>query len=75
MHRILQNAIQNFHIDHRKPSDLNPAYIVDAVHELGGRLVVVRGDDPLSQSQEAQANATLNFRIHLRATLATHHVL
>ena len=26
-------------------------------------------------SQEAQANATLNFRMHLHATLATHHVL
>jgi DNA-directed RNA polymerase II subunit RPB1 len=73
MHRILQNAIQIFHIDRRKPSDLEPAYIVDAVHELGKRLIVVRGDDSLSQ--EAQANATLNFRMHLRATLATRHVL
>ena len=73
MHRILQNAIQIFHIDRRKPSDLEPGYIVDAVHELGKRLIVVRGDDPLSQ--EAQANATLNFRMHLRATLATRHVL
>ena len=73
LHRILQNAIQIFHIDRRKPSDLEPAYIVDAVHELGKRLIVVRGDDHLSQ--EAQANATLNFRMHLRATLATRHVL
>ena len=73
MHRILQNSIQIFHIDRRKPSDLEPAYIVDAVHELGKRLIVVRGEDPLSQ--EAQANATLNFRMHLRATLATRHVL
>ena len=73
MHRILQNAIQIFHIDRRKPSDLEPAYIVDTVHDLGKRLIVVRGDDPLSQ--EAQANATLNFRMHLRATLATRHVL
>jgi DNA-directed RNA polymerase II subunit RPB1 len=73
MQRILQNALQIFHIDRRKPSDLDPADIVDAVHELGKRLVVVRGDDPLSQ--EAQANATLNFKMHLRATLATRHVL
>ena len=73
MHRILQNAIQIFHIDRRKPSDLEPAYIVDAVHELGKRLIVVRGDDHLSH--EAQANAILNFRMHLRATLATRHVL
>ena len=73
MNRILQNASQIFHIDRRKPSDLEPAYIVDAVQELGKRLIVVRGEDPLSQ--EAQANATLNFRMHLRATLATRHVL
>jgi len=73
LHRILQNSIQIFHIDRRKPSDLEPAYIVDTVHELGKRLIVVRGDDHLSQ--EAQANATLNFRMHLRATLATRHVL
>lgn len=61
MHRILQNAILIFRIDRRKPSDLQPAYIVDAVHELGKRLI--HGDDPLSQ--EAQANAILNFRMHL----------
>ena len=59
LHRILQNAIQIFHIDRRKPSDLEPAYIVDAVHELEKRLIVVRGDDSLSH--EAQENATLNF--------------
>jgi hypothetical protein len=35
MHCILQNTIQIFHIDHRKPSDLEPAYIVKTVHELG----------------------------------------
>ncbi|KAJ7500689.1 RNA polymerase II largest subunit [Mycena galericulata] len=28
--RIVQNFKQIFHIDHRKPSDLEPAYIVDA---------------------------------------------
>src|ERR1700678_3411917 len=72
-HQFLQNAIQIFHIDCRKPSDLEPAYIVDTVHELRKWLIVVRGDDPLSQ--EAQTNATLDFRMHLRATLATRCVL
>ena len=58
LHRILQNAIQIFHInDCRKPSDLEPAYIIDA--ELKKCLVVVHRDNPLSQ--EAQKNATLNF--------------
>lgn len=73
LHRIVQNAIQIFHIDRRKPSDLEPGYIVDGVNELCGRLVVVRGDDPLSR--EAQLNATLTFRMHLRATFASRRVL
>ena len=73
LHRIVQNAIQIFHIDRRKPSDLEPIYIVDAVKELGHRLVVVRGEDSLSR--EAQANATLTFRMHLRATFASRRVL
>jgi DNA-directed RNA polymerase II subunit RPB1 len=73
LHRIIQNAIQIFHIDRRKPSDLDPAYIVDAVHDLGKRLIVVRGDDPLSR--EGQENSTLNFRMHLRATFASRRVL
>ncbi|KAF8170369.1 hypothetical protein BJ912DRAFT_1148858 [Pholiota molesta] len=53
--------------------DLPPAYIVDAINELGKRLVVVRGDDLLSR--EAQENATLTFRMHLRATFASRRVL
>ena len=72
LQRIVQNAIQIFHIDRRKPSDLEPTYIVDSGHELGKRLIVVQGDDPLSR--EAQENATLNFRMHLRATFASHRV-
>lgn len=65
--------MQIFHIDRRKPSDLEPSYIVDAVKELGQRLIVVRGDDPLSR--EAQENSTLTFRMHLRATFASRRVL
>ena len=73
LHSILQNTIQIFHIDRQKPSDLEPAYIVDAVQDLEKHLIIVRGDDPLSH--EAQENATLNFRMHLRVTLATRCVL
>ncbi|KAH9982072.1 beta and beta-prime subunits of DNA dependent RNA-polymerase [Lactifluus volemus] len=47
-----------FHIDRRKPSDLDP--------ELQRRLII---------SRECQANATLNFCMHLRATFATRRVL
>ncbi|KAF5327925.1 hypothetical protein D9619_003904 [Psilocybe cf. subviscida] len=73
LQRIVQNAIQIFHIDRRKPSDLEPAYIIDSIRELGKRLIVVRGDDTLSV--EAQENATLTFRMHLRATFAACRVL
>ncbi|CAK5279790.1 unnamed protein product [Mycena citricolor] len=73
LYRIIQNATQIFHIDRRKPSDLEPAYIVDAVHGLGERLIIVRGDDPLSR--EAQDNAVLRFRMHLRSTFASRPVL
>lgn len=73
LRRIVQNAQQIFHIDRRKPSDLSPAYIVDAVKDLSSRLVVVRGDDPISQ--EMQQNATLLFGIHLRSTFAARPVV
>ena len=73
LQRIVQNALQIFHIDRRKPSDLEPAYIIDSVKELTNRLVIVRGDDRLSL--EAQDNATLTFRMHLRATFASRRVL
>jgi len=46
LHRIIQNATGIFHIDKRKSSDLEPAYIVEAVQQLDNRLAVV-GDDPL----------------------------
>lgn len=73
LQRIVQNAIQIFHIDRRKPSDLDPVYIIDMVKGLQKKLVVVRSDDPISN--ECQANATLNFCMHLRATFAARRVL
>jgi len=73
LHRIVQNALQIFHIDRRKPSNLEPAYIIDSVRELTQRLIIMRGDDRLNR--EAQDNATLTFRMHLRATFASRRVL
>jgi DNA-directed RNA polymerase II subunit RPB1 len=73
LQRIVQNATQIFHIDQRKPSDLEPAYIIDSVKELGQRLVVVRGDDPLSR--EAQDNVTPTFQMDLQAAFASRRVL
>ncbi|KAJ3991168.1 hypothetical protein F5050DRAFT_1872774, partial [Lentinula boryana] len=53
--------------------DLEPVFIIDSVKALCERLIVVRGDDPLSH--EAQANATLRFNMHLRATFGCRRVL
>ncbi|KAE9384544.1 beta and beta-prime subunits of DNA dependent RNA-polymerase [Gymnopus androsaceus JB14] len=71
--RIVQNTAQIFHIDRRKSSDLDPIFIIDSVKALCDRLIVVRSDDPLSR--EAQANATLQFHMHLRATFDCRRVL
>jgi len=73
LRRIIQNAKQIFHIDRRKPGDLDPVYIINSVQRLGEQLIVVRGDDPLAH--EAQHNATLRFGMHLRATLASRPIL
>ena len=47
LHHVIQNATQIFHIDKRKSSDLEPAYVVEAVQQLDDCLAVVIGDDPL----------------------------
>ncbi|KAF7292544.1 DNA-directed RNA polymerase subunit [Mycena kentingensis (nom. inval.)] len=71
LQRIVQNATQIFRSDRRQPRDLEPAYIIDAVRELGERLVVVRGEDAMSKV--ANDDAVLRFRMHLR--FATRRVL
>ncbi|KAL9939377.1 hypothetical protein V8E36_002190 [Tilletia maclaganii] len=71
--RLVMNARQQFHIDHRKPSDLAPEEIINGVKNTLKKLVVIRGSDPISEA--AQHNATLLFSIHLRAYLASKHVI
>ncbi len=73
LRRVIQNSQQMFQIDRRKPSDLDPLEIINAVRELCTRIRIVRGEDPLSL--EAQDNATLLFQIHLRSTFASKVVL
>jgi len=70
LHHIIHNATQIFHINKRKPSDLEPAYIVEAVQQLNNHLAVVIGDDPLTR--EVQANLSLMVCVYVRATLAAH---
>lgn len=71
--RIVQNSQQVFHIDDRVPSDLDPAYLIQTRSALLDRLVVVRGEDPLSRLH--QDNATLIFSMLIRSHLATRRVL
>ncbi|QHO35434.1 DNA-directed RNA polymerase II subunit [Arachis hypogaea] len=71
--RLIRNAQKTFKIDFRRPSDMDPIEIVEAVDKLQERLKVVPGDDLLSQ--EAQKNATVLFNILLRSTLSSKRVL
>ncbi|KTF81677.1 hypothetical protein cypCar_00017832 [Cyprinus carpio] len=67
--RMIWNAQKIFRINPRTPTDLNPARVVEGVHELSKKLVIVNGEDQLSR--QAQENATLLFNIHLRSTLCS----
>ncbi|KAG6556309.1 hypothetical protein Mapa_002251 [Marchantia paleacea] len=71
--RLIWNAQKIFKVDTKKPSDMHPMEIVEAVDKLQERLKVVAGDDPISM--EAQKNATLFFNCLLRSTLASKRVL
>ncbi|GFP88230.1 DNA-directed RNA polymerase ii subunit 1 [Phtheirospermum japonicum] len=71
--RLILNAQKTFKVDFRRPSDMHPMEIVEAVDKLQERLKVVVGDDYLSM--EAQKNATLFFGILLRSALASKRVL
>ena len=66
--RILDTAKTTFKIKNGARSNLHPAEVIPAVNDLLDRLLVVRGDDTLSQ--EAQHNATLLFKAQLRSRLA-----
>lgn len=66
--RILDTAKTTFKIKNGARSNLHPAQVIPQVNDLLDRLVVVRGDDILSQ--EGQHNATLLFKAQLRSRLA-----
>lgn len=73
LRRLIQNAQQQFQINPRKASDLTPTIIVETVKALCDRLVVCRGDNPLTLL--AQENATLLFKTFVRSHFATRRVL
>jgi DNA-directed RNA polymerase II subunit RPB1 len=66
--RIIDSAKRLFKVDDTQRSDLHPADVIPQVRQLLDRMIIVRGDDPLSQ--EAQLNATLLIKAHLRSRLA-----
>ncbi|KAJ9648235.1 DNA-directed RNA polymerase II core subunit rpo21 [Coniosporium tulheliwenetii] len=66
--RIIETAKTKFRIKDGARSDLHPADVIPRVREMLDRLVIVRGDDPLSR--EAQESATGLFKCHLRSRLA-----
>ncbi|RJE16802.1 DNA-directed RNA polymerase, partial [Aspergillus sclerotialis] len=63
--RILETARTTFRIREGTISDLHPAEVIPQVQGLLNRLLVVRGNDPISR--EAQENATLLFKAQLRS--------
>ncbi|KAK4191803.1 hypothetical protein QBC35DRAFT_485996 [Podospora australis] len=66
--RIIETAKKLFKVDATQRSDLTPKDVVPAVQALLNRMVVVRGNDPISK--EADYNATILFKIQLRSRLA-----
>jgi DNA-directed RNA polymerase II subunit RPB1 len=66
--RIIDQAKRLFKVDDTQRSDLHPAEVIPQVRQLLDRMVIVRGDDPISQ--EAQINATLLIKAQLRSRLA-----
>jgi DNA-directed RNA polymerase II subunit RPB1 len=52
LRRLIWNAQKIFNVDTNRPSSLSPLRVIDGVHELSQRLIVVSGDDPMSK--EAQ---------------------
>jgi DNA-directed RNA polymerase II subunit RPB1 len=71
--RLIWNAQRTYGVDPNSPTNLHPRTVLDCVQRLSEKVVVVRGDDPFSR--EAQYNATLLFKIHLRSKLGCKRVL
>jgi DNA-directed RNA polymerase II subunit RPB1 len=68
VHRMIETAQAKFRIKHSARSDLHPIEVVTRVREVLERLIVIRGDDPLSTA--AQDSATQLFKCLLRSRLS-----
>ncbi|KAF2716271.1 beta and beta-prime subunits of DNA dependent RNA-polymerase [Polychaeton citri CBS 116435] len=66
--RMIESARVKFRIKDGQRSDLDPRETIPKVRAMLERLIVIRGDDPLSK--EADDNATLLIKAHWRSQLA-----
>ncbi|KIW02246.1 uncharacterized protein PV09_06398 [Verruconis gallopava] len=66
--RIIESGKAKFNIKRGARSDLHPAEAIPLVRQTLDNLMVIRGEDSLSI--EAQKEATLLFKAHLRTKLA-----
>lgn len=78
LQRLIWNAQKIFHVDTKKKCDLSPLKVIEGVRDMTERLMIVSGEDRISQ--QAQYNATLLMKILIRSTLSTkqmarHHKL
>lgn len=74
--RLIANIRQEMGIDNRNATDMTAQDIIaipEKVAKLSSRLRVLFSNDPIAQ--EAAHNATILFKMHLRATLATKRVV
>lgn len=69
LQRMIWNAQKIFRVDMRRPSTLSPLRVIEGVRELSKKLVIVPGDDRISN--QAQYNATLLMNILLRSMLCS----
>ncbi|CAI4228736.1 unnamed protein product [Auanema sp. JU1783] len=69
LQRLIWNAQKIFHVETRKPTDLNPIRVIEGVRELSSKLIIVSGEDRISK--QAQYNATLLMNILIRSTLCS----
>ncbi|KAK4170350.1 hypothetical protein QBC43DRAFT_4430 [Cladorrhinum sp. PSN259] len=66
--RMVEAAKKLFKVDPNSRSNLTPRDVIPQVQALLSRMVIVRGDDPISK--EADYNATMLYKILLRSRLA-----
>ncbi|CAF3252709.1 unnamed protein product [Rotaria sp. Silwood2] len=71
--RLIVNAQKTFKISDKTRSNLSPIDVIQGLDELMRRLLIIKGNDRLSQ--EAQHNATMLMSILIRSSLCSRQVL